>query len=123
MGTGMVEVVYILLDAVLQMPFAQDEQTVQALPPQAAQKTLAVRVRARSVHWCVEHLDPGAARDAVKGRAIFVVIVADQEPWVCFPKSSSAKVWCAHLWHHYAILDLSALYRLTAHDTSSDESL
>ncbi len=77
----MVEVVDVLLDAVPQMPFAQDKQAVQAFPPQAAPKTLAVGVGARCVMRRVEHPYPGAARDAVKRRAILAVIVADQEPW------------------------------------------
>ena len=91
MRTGMVEVLDVLLDAVAQMPFAQDKQAVQAFPPKAAQKTLAVCVGARSVMRRVEHLDPSPARDAVKRRAILAVIVADQEPWSlterrCFPQ-------------------------------------
>ena len=53
---------------------------IEALPPYAPQKALAVRVGARSVERRPQKFDPGPARYPRKARAELCVVVTDQEP-------------------------------------------
>src|SRR5215510_12804341 len=77
-GSSVIEVVDVFADPAQELPFAENEPKVQALPAQIAQEPLAYRVRTRSGDRRVNDLDPGARRDPVESGAIFAVMAADE---------------------------------------------
>ena len=79
----MVEVLHILLHDPVQMSFAQNQDVVEALAPQAAEEAFAYGVRLRCFVWCLQHLD--SCGRLLERISILVVIVPDQESWF-FPK-------------------------------------
>jgi len=85
MGSRMIEVRDVFGDPAQQLPFAQNEPEVQALAAQTAEETLADCVRTGRGDGRVKNLDPDTGGDAVERRAIFAVIVMDEEVGA-FPK-------------------------------------
>src|SRR6266542_6341488 len=63
----------------LELSAVEDEQTVDALAPDAADPALDVRVRVRRTHRGSDHSHAVAAEDAVEGAAELAVAVMDHE--------------------------------------------
>jgi len=75
---GMIEVPLIFLHDPTQVSLAQDQEVVEALSPQAAQKTFTDRI----CFWCLvrgsQHLD--SCRHSLERIPIFAVVVTNQIP-------------------------------------------
>src|SRR5262249_54491644 len=78
--SGVIEIVDIFLHLAQEASFAQNEQAIQALPPQTAHKPLAYRVRARCLDRCVQHLNARPDGHSIKLCPVFAVVVADEKP-------------------------------------------
>ena len=64
---------------VLEVTAVEDQQPVQTLGAHGSDEALRDRVRLRRPHRCLHDPDAFAAEDLVRGAAVFIVAVADQE--------------------------------------------
>jgi len=90
--SGMIEVADVLSHLDQEVPLAQDEHEVQALAPQAAQEPFTIGIRSRCRDGRVEDLNPGAGRDDIELRPIFLVIILNEITWLCLPISPSVRL-------------------------------
>ncbi len=75
----MIEEGDIFPDDVLSMPFAEDQDMVQAFAPDRTEEPLTQRIGFRRLEGGVEQFRVDAGNGAFKQHAIFVVIIANQE--------------------------------------------
>lgn len=88
---GLIEVGLILLQCLAEMTFVQDEEEVEALAPNTAQKSLA---NSDSFGWSIgrgQDSDIGPIGDSIERNAELVVVVTDQKTggiakWYCLPQ-------------------------------------
>jgi hypothetical protein len=78
--TLLVEVADVDAEDVLELAAAEDQEPVEALPPDASDPAFRVRARVRCLDRRPDDLDALAAEDAVDGAAELRVAVVDQEP-------------------------------------------
>src|SRR5450631_708174 len=69
----------ILLENLTEMPFAENNNVVEALAPDAAEKPLANRIHERSLDRRSSNADTGALCGTVKVGAELVIVVANDE--------------------------------------------
>jgi hypothetical protein len=77
----LVEVPAVLSENREQVPLAEHENVIEALPTHASEKTFADGVRLRGSHWRLEHSRPHALGRSVELQPIFVVAIANDEAW------------------------------------------
>ena len=73
-----IEVCGVLLEDASQVGLAHDDDVVEALTTDAAQHSLADRIRTRCLDRRAQHLDSAAHRDGIEVRTIFRIVVANQ---------------------------------------------
>jgi hypothetical protein len=71
----------VLGDDAVEVPAVEQENVVEALATQRAQKALADGVHVRRAHRGADYPDPGGARERVEGGPELVVAVPNQESW------------------------------------------
>jgi hypothetical protein len=69
----------ILLEHLTEVPFAEDNNVVETLAPDAAEKPLAKRIHERSLNCRPKNVDAGTGRGATEIGAELAVVVADDE--------------------------------------------
>ena len=78
-GSSQIEVADVFLNLMEKVPLGQDEQVIQALPPQAAHESFADRIGA----WCpdgrMQYLNAYPCSYPIKLCAEFAVVVADEK--------------------------------------------
>src|SRR5207302_137696 len=74
-----VEIGHLFAQDAPQVPFAQEQDVIQAFAPHAAEEALTGGVRPRCPDGSGQHPDPATRRDAVEARPVLPVVVADQE--------------------------------------------
>src|SRR5260221_6452119 len=83
MRSSVVEIGNVFYDLVKQVPFAQDEQEIQALAAQTAHEPLANCISAGRLDRRMQHLNPRSNGGSVELRSIFGIVVADENPRTC----------------------------------------
>jgi hypothetical protein len=78
MGTMLVEVTHVDAQDVHELSAAEDEDTVEALAPDAADPALEVGGRGRRLEGRVDHADPVPGEDRVEGAGELLVAVVDR---------------------------------------------
>ena len=93
MRTVAVVVSHVLREHHRQVPLADDEHPVGALPAYGAHPALRERVRARCLRRSLDHLDAGAGKHRVEDGREFGVAIAQEEPQTLpLPKTPSTLV-------------------------------
>jgi hypothetical protein len=70
-------------DDAVEVSAVEDENMVEAVATQGAQKALADGVHVGRAHGRADYPDPGGSRERVEGGPELVVAVANQESWRC----------------------------------------
>ena len=78
MGSGVVVVIDVLPDNVMQMVGTHNEHVVEAFPSQATDETFADGVRLRCSNRCLQHVDARASGNVGEQGAILVISVANE---------------------------------------------
>jgi len=81
MGTAVIEEFDALVDHPLTMALAEEQDTIQAFAPDAAEKALTQRIGTRSLAGCVEQVNVSTSNGPFKREAILVIIVTNQKAW------------------------------------------
>src|SRR5438105_13106282 len=78
-GSDAVEVGHVLRQEAPEVPLAEDQRVVHALPADASEETLADGVGPRRPDRRPDHLDAAGRGEAVELGAVLGVVVVDQE--------------------------------------------
>jgi hypothetical protein len=78
--SSVVVVTDVYAEDVFELASAEDQQPVEALPADASDPALHVRVRVRGLDGCADDFDPLATEEGVEGARELRVAVVDQEP-------------------------------------------
>ena len=81
MRSSVVVVVNVFLHDAIGMPFAQEDEVIQAFAPETAQETFADGIGFRCTVGSAEYLNACPDGNVPERCPIFAVIVADQEAW------------------------------------------
>src|SRR5450631_2501192 len=84
----------ILLEHPTEVPFAENNNVVEALAPDAAEKSLANGIHERSLNGRPKNADAGALRGAVEVGAELAVVVANDELGPEMPKGVASRICC-----------------------------
>ena len=78
MGSGVVVVLHVRSDGMVQLVGMQNEHVIEAFPFQATDEAFANRIRLRCSNRCLQHLDTRAFSNVQEQRVILVVSVANE---------------------------------------------
>src|SRR5947209_7527360 len=78
MGATSIEILDVGFQQAEQMAFIADEQMIQTLAANAADKSFTNRVGARGTKRCFDDLNLGTSGHRGKVRTVFLVVIADQ---------------------------------------------
>jgi len=81
MRSSVVVVVNVFLHDAIGMPFAQEDEVIQAFAPETAQETFADGIGLRCAIGSAEDFNACPDGNMLERSPIFAVIVADQEAW------------------------------------------
>ena len=86
MGSGVVVVIDVRLDNVVQMAGTHNEHVVEAFPSQATDETFAYGIRLGCSNRSLQHVDARVSGDVGEQRAILVISVANEILGACAPR-------------------------------------
>ena len=81
MGSGLVRVLDVFSDHMLQMSFPHNQQVIEAFSPHALQESFADRVGHWSAVGRLEDFNGACLSDSGEIVAVLAVAVADEETW------------------------------------------
>lgn len=114
MRTGSVEKAHVLAEHGLQVMLSENDDVVQALAPNAAEKALANRIHQRSPNCCLHNADAGSFCHPVELRAELAVPVAEDDLSTLPERRDLAKLLSgpafARLARHSEMNDLLRVY-------------